>query len=100
MSDWIEIESDPKHIKREREKARILRKSHWWKNILAQGICNYCEERFSPAELTMDHIVPVCRGGKSVKSNILPCCKDCNSEKKYLTPAEILLKSMEDSGEI
>jgi hypothetical protein len=39
-------------------------------------------------------VVPVSRGGRSVKGNVVPCCKACNNEKKYLTPAEILLKKL------
>lgn len=30
----------------------------------------------------MDHIVPLSRGGKTEKNNVVPCCKKCNSEKK------------------
>jgi len=36
----------------------------------------------------MDHIVPLIRGGKSVKSNIVTACKACNSQKKHLLPIE------------
>jgi len=96
MSDWIEINKDPKHVARERTKAKELRKSLWWKEQLAQGVCYYCGAKFSPSELTMDHILPVVRGGKSVKSNCVPCCKKCNSDKKYLTPAEMILRELEN----
>jgi 5-methylcytosine-specific restriction endonuclease McrA len=58
-------QADPKRIKKEREKARELRKTSWWKNKIAQGICHYCGEKFAPAELTMDHVVPLARGGSS-----------------------------------
>ena len=37
---------------------------------------------------TMDHILPISRGGKTTKGNIALCCKDCNSKKKYYTPVE------------
>ena len=80
---------------RERKKARELKKSAWWQAILQKGVCHYCGEKFPPGELTMDHIVPVARGGRSVKGNIVPCCKDCNSEKKYLTPAELIIRQLE-----
>ncbi len=93
--DWIEIKRDEKHINRERQKARELRNSQWWKDQLAAGICHYCGDKFPPEELTMDHIVPVVRGGKSNKGNVVVCCKECNNEKKYLTPAEIILRQME-----
>jgi 5-methylcytosine-specific restriction endonuclease McrA len=36
----------------------------------------------------MDHIVPLSRGGKSRKGNIVPACKECNNRKKYLLPIE------------
>ena len=99
MEDWIDIQKDDAHVKREREKARELRKSSWWKNQLASGVCHYCGEHFPEEELTMDHIVPVARGGKSNKGNIVPCCKECNNEKKYLTPAEMILRQMEKDEE-
>lgn len=36
----------------------------------------------------MDHIVPLSRGGRSVKGNVVPACKTCNSKKKELLPME------------
>jgi len=96
MSDWIDIKKDPKHVARERTKAKELRKGDWWKQQLAKGICHYCGKAFRPSDLTMDHILPVVRGGKSVKSNCVPCCKECNNDKKYLTPAEMIMRELED----
>lgn len=95
MSDWIDINKDPRHVAKEKEKARQLRKSQWWKQQIADGKCHYCGRTVDPAELTMDHIVPVSRGGRSTKGNVVPCCKACNSDKKYLTPAEMLLRKLE-----
>ena len=95
MSDWIEIKKDAVHVAREKGKAQNLRKTQWWKNEIAKGICYYCHDKFDPSELTMDHIVPLSRGGKSTKGNIVPSCKKCNNEKKYLTPVEIKLRELE-----
>ena len=39
----------------------------------------------------MDHIVPVARGGRSTKGNVATACKECNTKKSLLTPAEMLL---------
>ena len=75
-------------IASERRKARELRSTQWWKNLKGRGVCYYCKERFHPSELTMDHIVPVIRGGRSTKGNIVPCCKDCNNRKKHMLPVE------------
>ena len=75
-------------LKRERHKARELRESQWWKRRLAKGACHYCGRIFPARELTMDHIVPVSRGGRTTKGNVAPCCKECNNAKKQLLPME------------
>ena len=90
---------DEIHIKRERQKARDLRHSQWWKRQCAKGKCHYCRRSFPAKGLTMDHIVPIIRGGKSTKGNVVPCCKECNNKKKQLLPMEWdeYLKHCEDS---
>ncbi len=75
-------------IKRERNIARDLRQSTWWKRKCAAGTCYYCYSKVPARLLTMDHIVPLVRGGKSVKGNIVTACKNCNNKKKYLLPME------------
>jgi len=80
--------ADDKHVSREKAKARELRESQWWKNQLGRGVCYYCGGRFPPAALTMDHVVPIIRGGASRRGNVVPCCKECNSRKRYLLPVE------------
>ena len=86
--DQFIIELSEEEIKREKDKARDLRRSRWWQNRLAKGLCHYCGGKFSSADLTMDHIVPVTRGGKSTRGNVVPACRECNSKKKYLLPME------------
>jgi 5-methylcytosine-specific restriction endonuclease McrA len=92
--DWYEISVDPKQVAREREKARKLRKSQWWLTRLNQGVCHYCGGKFKPSQLTMDHVVPIARGGTSTPGNVVPACKDCNNKKKLGTPVEELLKKL------
>jgi len=75
-------------IRQEKDKARELRKSRWWSDKLAKGVCHYCAGSFPPGELTMDHVVPLARGGRSSRGNLVPACKECNSRKKYLLPME------------
>ncbi len=87
MTDYF-IAVDDEHIKREKAKARELRGSPWWKRKRSPGICFYCEGKFKPTDLTMDHLIPIVRGGKSVQGNLVPACKECNNKKKYLLPAE------------
>jgi 5-methylcytosine-specific restriction endonuclease McrA len=80
--------TDEAFIKKERSKARQLRASQWWKRKRSTGICHYCEKQFIPSELTMDHIIPLSRGGRSVKFNLVQCCKECNTKKKQFLPIE------------
>ena len=75
-------------VAKEKQKARELRKTRWWKDKIARRICEYCGGSFEPDELTMDHIVPLIRGGKTAKNNIAAACKECNNKKKYLLPME------------
>jgi 5-methylcytosine-specific restriction enzyme A len=79
---------DETDLKRERGKARDLRESQWWKRRLAKGVCHYCGRAFPPRGLTMDHVVPLSRGGKTIRGNVVPCCKECNNAKKQLLPME------------
>jgi len=87
MNDFF-ITAEEEHIKREKAKARELRASQWWKRKRSSGLCYYCGQKFKPAELTMDHLVPITRGGKSAQGNLVPACKECNNKKKYLLPTE------------
>lgn len=77
-----------KEIKREKEKARALRRTNWWYTRAGAGACHYCRMEVGRGNLTMDHVVPLSRGGRSTKGNIVACCKDCNNRKKYLLPVE------------
>ncbi len=81
---------DPAYRK-EREKAQKIKKTQWWQQKRERGICEHCGKKVNPSELTMDHIVAISRGGKSTKGNVVPSCKDCNNERKNLTPVEIIL---------
>jgi 5-methylcytosine-specific restriction endonuclease McrA len=88
QQDPFSIHLEKNDITREKQKARDLRKSQWWKRKCSAGVCYYCNTPTLPEKLTMDHIVPIARGGKSVKGNVVPSCKNCNNKKKELLPME------------
>lgn len=54
----------------ERDLLRLLRRY--------DGLCAYCTVR--PAD-TVDHVIPLARGGRNTIGNILPACRPCNSRK-------------------
>jgi len=94
MKDFF-ISPDSAHIKKEREKARKLKKTPWWYQKKQKGICYHCGKKFAPQEITMDHQVPLARGGKTGKNNIVASCKICNSQKSYQTLVGFKLKRSE-----
>ena len=79
------------HQKKEKEKARELKASQWWRNQMGKGECYHCHGKFSPKEMTMDHLIPIVRGGKSDRKNCVTSCKECNSKKGNRTIAEMVM---------
>lgn len=94
FTDFYFETASPDHMKRERAKAREIRASQWWRQEIGKGACYHCGQKFSREDLTMDHLIPISRGGKSTKKNIVVSCKECNSLKKNLTVAEIRLREI------
>ncbi|MBF0460150.1 MAG: HNH endonuclease [Magnetococcales bacterium] len=86
--DALFIPVDDDFVARERRKAKQLKASAWWKNCLGRGVCAYCGQRVPPGALTMDHKMPIIRGGESTRRNCVPACLDCNQKKQNL-PAEV-----------
>ncbi len=48
--------------------------------------CQYCGSR--PKQLTIDHVVPVSRGGRDRWDNVVTSCRPCNHRKGARTPEE------------
>lgn len=60
-----------------------------WKTLLAKynGHCAYCDKE---AKLTLDHVIPLSKGGKHSIDNVVPACLHCNSSKGARTPEQWL----------
>jgi len=58
------------------------------KNILVrdQYRCAYCGVKTK--NLTIDHVIPRSKGGKTEFDNCVACCKKCNHKKGSRTPRE------------
>jgi 5-methylcytosine-specific restriction endonuclease McrA len=84
-----------RHIKIERERAKKLRQSPWWKTQIQKGLCHFCQQTVGTDHLTMDHLVPLARGGRSTRGNIVPACQACNRSKKLNTPVETILDQIQ-----
>ncbi len=83
-----------RHINLERDRAKKLRKSSWWETQIQKGLCHFCQQAVGAANLTMDHLVPLARGGKSTRGNIVSACPACNKKKQLDTPVESLLDQL------
>jgi len=55
--------------------------------------CAYC---FAETKLTMDHVIPVSKGGPHTAENVVPACKSCNSTK-HARPIWVMLNVKEIS---
>ena len=56
--------------------------------IRDQHACQYCGKDLRPHTVTVDHILPVSRGGKRIWKNVVAACKPCNGKKGNRTPQE------------
>lgn len=88
---------DEEHVRRERAKVREAKKSRWWQQKTSSGLCHYCGLKFAFKDLTLDHIVPLARGGTTTPGNVVPSCKNCNKNKAVDTPIDTLLNQKEES---
>ena len=52
-------------------------------------VCYYCGKNIiDPDDLTVDHKIPVARGGQTVEFNLVISCKNCNLTKSNLNESE------------
>jgi len=56
------------------------------REVMATGVCADCG---STAQPTLDHIVPLSRGGPNVRANLQRLCFPCNSGKRDSAPVEV-----------
>lgn len=51
-------------------------------------LCAYCGDVFKTRDLTMDHVHPESRGGKTLWANLVTACAPCNQRKADRRPEE------------
>ena len=56
------------------------------KNIMIrdENRCQYCQNDYRDSDLTIDHVIPRSKGGKTVWTNVVIACKPCNQQKSDL----------------
>ncbi|HZB97423.1 MAG TPA: HNH endonuclease, partial [Candidatus Sulfotelmatobacter sp.] len=74
----------PRRMLRPNRRNLLLRDDH---------TCQYCGHQGAATELTVDHVVPISRGGAPAKwENVVIACKRCNWRKANRLPHEVGLK--------
>jgi len=53
-----------------------------------KSICQYCGKQFPRKELSIDHVIPRSKGGKTCWENCVLSCLDCNAKKGNKTLKE------------
>lgn len=68
-----------------RKSVRFSRKAVFLRDLYT---CQYCNEPFAVKDLTLDHVLPLSKGGKTEWENIVTACKKCNWSKgdKLMSP--------------
>jgi hypothetical protein len=61
--------------------------------------CQYCSKKLLRNNVTIDHILPKCRGGKTTWKNCVVCCKTCNKIKGSKLPHEADMKLLKQPNE-
>lgn len=73
--------------------------------IKNKHICKYCKHMLTVENFSLDHIIPIARGGEiDNKNNMQIICKRCNRRKGQLTDSEYvklltLIKSFENNAQ-
>jgi len=87
---------------------KIIRRNYYYINFSRHAIvkrdrqvCQYCLKKLPLAEVTIDHVIPRCKGGISSFTNCVVSCFECNSKKadSYLheVDMELAIKPMHPS---
>lgn len=65
--------------------------------------CEYCDTKLNKNNFTVDHGIPLSRGGDTSEDNLVYCCNKCNQAKAEMTDSEFkelmtLIKTWDDEG--
>jgi len=75
-----------RHLRRSRLVGGRFTAAEWRELLVAwHGLCAYCSVG---GKMTVDHRVPLSRGGTNDISNVLPACMACNTAKHTKTESE------------
>lgn len=78
-------------VRRPRPRVKLSRREIF---IRDNYTCQYCGDH--GRDLTVDHVIPRCRGGRHTWDNVVTCCRTCNHRKgsKSVQEARMVLNAV------
>ncbi len=77
------------HLKRRMPVIRFSRSNLYLRDDFT---CQYCLVKYPEKQLTLDHVIPVSRGGRKSWENIVTACLTCNQRKGHKPPESVGMK--------
>lgn len=113
QQEWLRrtsrLPSSKRRVKESRRRRDLFVETHvigshtrieWLALLKSTGYrCHYCKRDLIGFTATRDHYVPLYRGGTDYITNIVPCCRKCNSRKGQLTGDEFISVRRKRFGE-
>jgi 5-methylcytosine-specific restriction endonuclease McrA len=89
---WIQVPRVIRLVSYDKVPRREVKFSR--RNILArdENRCQYCGKRLPTSQLSLDHVTPRSRGGKSTWTNVVAACNPCNTRKGGRMPWEASMR--------
>lgn len=91
--DTEDIEADKPKEKQKREKYTVEERKIFYDK--SNGHCQLCGRKISLDSMTLDHVIPLSKGGKDTMENIQSACSICNRMKTDILPMEFMEKITE-----
>ena len=66
--------------------------SRWNLILRDRSVCQFCRKKLPSNEITMDHVIPVSKSGKTNWQNVVIACVACNTKKSDKLPSEVGMK--------
>lgn len=79
---------------RGRQRGIVQKKYREHLYAVQNGICHYCQQHIPYEQWSVDHKLPLSRGGTNAKINRVGSCKACNNDKGSQTEIEYLSRKM------
>jgi 5-methylcytosine-specific restriction endonuclease McrA len=87
---YMTVENQKRRARKKQAGGSFVRSQ--WLKLLKEfgGKCVYCG---SSVKMSMDHFVPLSKGGSHCHGNIVPSCMNCNSNKRENDPMDWVVKN-------